>query len=57
LRFFIRCKEQVCVFGTQKLRYSLWLNGKLAFCARWLQKGKGKKVMGLIQSEVYGNKQ
>jgi hypothetical protein len=36
-------KKQVCVFGTQKLRYSLRLNGKLAFCARWLQKDKTKK--------------
>lgn len=36
-------KKQVCVFGTQKLRYSLRLNGKLAFCSRWSQKGKLKK--------------
>jgi hypothetical protein len=46
-------KKQVCVFGTQKLRYSLRLNGKLAFCSRWSQKGEVKKVMGLRQKEAY----
>ena len=36
-------KVWVCVFGTQKLHCSLRLNGKLAFCSRWSQKGKLKK--------------
>jgi hypothetical protein len=43
-------KKQVCVFGTQKLRYSLRLNGKLAFFARWLQKGE---VENRLENDSY----
>jgi len=38
LHFFIRCKEQVCVFVATKTSRMPTAPGKLAFCARWLQK-------------------
>jgi len=38
--FLSRSKEQVCVFVATKTSRMPSAPGKLAFCARWLQKGK-----------------
>lgn len=41
--FLFACKEQVCVFVATKTSRMPTAPGKLAFCARWLQKGKMEK--------------
>jgi hypothetical protein len=43
--FLSACKEQVCVFVATKTSRMPTAPGKLAFCARWLQKGQSAEKL------------